>query len=295
MKQFIRDKSKQHFISSYAVQAGQKGITTIKNIIAIASGKGGVGKSTTAVNLALALYKLGAEVGLLDADIHGPNQPIMLGVYEKPKISSNKKFIPLRQHGIQSISIGYLIDMQTPTIWRGPMVSQALQQLVYETLWEDLDFLILDLPPGTGDTPLTLAKKVPLAGAIIVTTPQKVAVIDASKALMMFEKLGITILGIIENMTIYKCPHCKHEETIFGNGGGKRMAESSDIPLLGQIPFNITVRKNSDRGIPIVIADPDSSIAKIYQDIASKLVEQLSLQPINYGIKFPNIVVEKIK
>ncbi|WP_304985528.1 Mrp/NBP35 family ATP-binding protein [Coxiella-like endosymbiont] len=295
MKQAIRDKLKERSISAHSVQVGQKGIPAIKNIIAIGSGKGGVGKSTTAANLALALCKAGAEVGLLDADIHGPNQPIMLGVNDKPKMSPDKKFIPIRRHNIQSISVGYLIDAQTPMIWLGPMVSQALQQLVYETHWEDLDFLILDLPPGTGDIPLTLAKKVPLAGAVIVTTPQDVALADAGKALAMFKKLGITVLGVIENMATYRCPHCSHEEAIFGIGGGKRMAEDNGIPLLGQIPLNIAIRKNADGGMPIMVADPESFLAEIYQDIAFALVEQLSLQPINYRVKFPNIVVEGTK
>lgn len=295
MRQFICDKLKQRSIPAHAVQAGQKGIPAIKNIIAIASGKGGVGKSTTAVNLALALCKAGAEVGLLDADIYGPNQPIMLGIHGKAQMSPGKKFIPIRQYGIQSISIGYLIDAQTPMIWRGPMVSQALQQLVYETLWEDLDFLILDLPPGTGDIPLTLTKKVPLAGIVIVTTPQEVALVDAGKALTMFKRLGITVLGIIENMAIYRCPYCSHEEAIFGDGGGKRMAEDNGLPLLGQIPLNIAIRKNADGGKPLMIAEQDSFIAEIYKDIAFVLVEQLSLQPINYGAKFPNIVVEGTK
>ncbi|AKQ33248.1 ATP-binding protein [Candidatus Coxiella mudrowiae] len=295
MKQAIRDKLKQRSISAHAVQVGQKGIPAIKNIIAIGSGKGGVGKSTTAANLALALCKAGAEVGLLDADIHGPNQPIMLGVNDKLQMSPDKKFIPIRRHNIQSISVGYLIDAQTPMIWLGPMVSQALQQLVYQTLWEDLDFLILDLPPGTGDIPLTLAKKVPLAGAVIVTTPQDVALADAGKALAMFKKLGITVLGVIENMATYRCPHCNHEEAIFGIGGGKRMAEDNGVPLLGQIPLNIAIRKNADGGMPIIVSDPESFLAEIYQDIAFALVEQLSLQPINYGLKFPNIVVEGTK
>ena len=295
MRQLICDKLKQRSISTHVVQAGQKGIPAVKNIIAIASGKGGVGKSTTAVNLALALCKAGAEVGLLDADIHGPNQPIMLGVHDKAQMSPDKKFIPIRQYGIQSISIGYLIDAQTPMIWRGPMVSQALKQLVYETLWEDLDFLILDLPPGTGDIPLTLAKKVPLSGAVIVTTPQEVALSDAGKALIMFKRLGITVLGIIENMAIYRCPHCNHEEAIFGDGGGKKMAENNGLPLLGQIPLNIAIRKNADGGKPLMIAEQDSFIAEIYKDIAFMLVEQLSLQPVNYSVKFPNIIVKGTK
>ncbi|AUJ58582.1 Mrp/NBP35 family ATP-binding protein [Coxiella endosymbiont of Amblyomma americanum] len=250
----------------------------IKSTIAIAAGKGGVGKSTTAVNLAIALYKkAGAKVGLLDADIHGPSQPIMLGIHEKPRIDrSNKKIIPLRKYGIQTISMGYLTDAHTPMVWRGPMVSQALFQLIYETLWEDLDFLILDLPPGTGDIPLTLAKKIHLTGIIIVTTPQKVALVDANKALVMFRKLGIPILGLIENMAIYKCSFCNHEVAIFGNEGGKRMADANSIPILGKIPLDIVIRKNSDRGTPIVISDPNSSIAKIYENIAFTLIEQLS-------------------
>lgn len=295
MKQSIREKLKKRSIVAHAVQVGQKGIPGIKNIIAIGSGKGGVGKSTTAANLALALSQAGAEVGLLDADIYGPNQPIILGVNTKPQMSSDKKFIPIRRHNIQSISVGYLIDAQTPMIWRGPIVSQALQQLVYETFWEDLDFLILDLPPGTGDIPLTLAKKVPLAGSVIVTTPQEVALSDAGKALSMFKKLGITVLGVIENMATYQCPHCSHEEAIFGIGGGKKMADKNDIPLLGQIPLNIVIRKNSDGGMPIMISDPESFLAKNYQDIAFTLVEQLALQPINYSVKLPNVLVEETK
>lgn len=276
MKQAFTEKTlKQDSILARA-HLGKKEIPAIKNIIAVGSGKGGVGKSTTAVNLALALYKTGAAVGLLDADVHGPNLPIMLGTNVRPEIRPDKKIIPIHRYGIQSISIGYLIDVQTPMIWRGPMLSQALLQLVYDTLWEDLDFLILDLPPGTGDIPLTLAKKVPVAGVIIVTTPQDVALADAGKSLSMFRKLGIPILGIIENMATYRCPHCGQEEAIFGIGGGERIAEANNVALLGKIPLNITICKSSDAGMPIVIADPDSIFSQIYQDIALVLVEHLS-------------------
>ncbi|MFW0072384.1 MAG: iron-sulfur cluster carrier protein ApbC [Coxiella-like endosymbiont] len=293
--QSITERIKRRTISSHAVQMGQKGIPEIKNIIAVASGKGGVGKSTMAVNLALALSEAGAEVGLLDADIHGPNQPLMLGVRERLTIRPDKKLIPIRKYGIQSNSIGYLTDIKTPMIWRGPMVSQALQQLLYDTLWKDLDFLILDLPPGTGDIPLTLAKKVPIVGAVIVTTPQDVSLLDAGKALSMFKKLGITVLGIIENMAIYVCSHCGQEEAIFGSGGGESMAAENHIPLLGKVPLNGIIRKNADAGIPITFSDPKSSLANSYREIAFALVEQLSLQPINYAVKFQNVVVEGTK
>ena len=293
--QSIPERIKRRTIGPHAVQTGQKRIPGIKNIIAVASGKGGVGKSTTAVNLALALGEAGAEVGLLDADIHGPNQPLMLGVQEKLAIRSDKKLIPIQKYGIQSNSIGYLIDVKTPMIWRGPIVSQALQQLLYDTLWKDLDFLILDLPPGTGDIPLTLAKKVPMVGAVIVTTPQDVSLLDAGKALAMFKKLGVTVLGIVENMAIYVCPHCGQEEAIFGSGGGELMAAENHIPLLGKIPLNGMIRKNADAGTPIVLSDPASSLANNYREIAFTLVKQLSLQPIHYDVKFQNIVVEGAK
>lgn len=293
--QSIPERIKRRIISPHAVQMGQKGIPEIKNIIAVASGKGGVGKSTMAVNLALALSEAGAEVGLLDADIHGPNQPLMLGVRERLTIRPDKKLMPIRKYGIQSNSIGYFTDIKTPMIWRGPMVSQALQQLLYDTLWKDLDFLILDLPPGTGDIPLTLAKKIPIVGVVIVTTPQDVSLLDAGKALVMFKKLGITVLGIIENMAIYVCSHCGQEEAIFGSGGGESMAAENHIPLLGKIPLNGMIRKNADAGIPITLSDPKSSLANSYREIAFALVEQLSLQPINYAVKFQNAVVEGTK
>ncbi|WP_267257092.1 iron-sulfur cluster carrier protein ApbC [Coxiella endosymbiont of Ornithodoros maritimus] len=292
--QTIYDQLKKRAIAARAVQTGQKGMPAIKNVIAVASGKGGVGKSTTAVNLALALAEAGAEVGLLDADIHGPNQPLMLGVQKKPEMQA-KKFMPIRKYGIQSISVGYLIDPKTPVIWRGPMVSQALQQLLYDTLWEDLDFLILDLPPGTGDISLTLAKKIPIAGALIVTTPQDVSLLDAGKALTMFKKLGITVLGIVENMAMYTCPKCGHTEAIFGSGGGESMAVADNVPLLGRLPLHIAIRKNADAGTPLVMAEPESKLASHYRTIAFALVEQLTLQPINYAGKFPTIVVEEGK
>lgn len=281
LMQFIPEKSKCRTISLHSVQTGQKEVLGIKNIIAVASGKGGVGKSTTAVNLALVLSEAGAEVGLLDADIYGPNQPLMLGVQEKLGIRPDKKLMPIQRYGIQSNSIGYLIDAKTPMIWRGPMVSQALQQLLYDTLWKDLDFLILDLPPGTGDVPLTLAKKVPMVGAVIVTTPQDVSLLDAGKAIAMFKTLGITILGIIENMAIYVCSYCGQEEAIFGSGGGQSMADENHIPLLGKIPLDGMIRKNADAGTPIILSDPASVLANSYRKIAFALIKQLSLQPIN--------------
>jgi len=246
---------------------------TIKNIIAIASGKGGVGKSTTAVNLALALQQTGARVGILDADIHGPNQPTMLGVRTKPEVV-NGKLKPVMAHGIQSMSIGYLMDQEdTAMIWRGPIVSKALQQLYFDTLWDDVEYLIIDLPPGTGDVQLTLSQKVPVTAAIIVTTPQDIALQDARKGLKMFNKVNIPVLGVIENMSYYQCPSCNNKDHIFGEDGGKRMATEYKIDLLGQLPLNKTIREQADKGTPIVLSDPNSQSTQEYKSIANKILK----------------------
>lgn len=279
-------------IAAHAIQPSLKRHPKIKNTIAIASGKGGVGKSTTAVNLALALSQLGAQVGILDADIYGPNQPQMLGVKEKPTPRPDKKFDPVLAHGIQSMSIGYLINTDTPMVWRGPMVSGALQQLVRDTLWEDLDYLLIDLPPGTGDIQLTLAQKVPVSGAVIVTTPQDIALLDARKGLEMFRKVNIPVLGIIENMSTYTCPQCGHEALLFGEQGGDHLAQETDVPLLGRLPLKLDIRQAVDQGNPSVISSPDSQIAENYKSIALRICAKLSLQLIDYTSKFPSIVVE---
>lgn len=274
------------------VQPGLKAIPEVKNVIAIASGKGGVGKSTTAVNLALGLVHAGARVGILDADIYGPNQPHMLGVTEKPVITSQKKFKPVLRYGLQTMSIGYLVETSTPTIWRGPMVSGALTQLANDTLWDALDYLIIDLPPGTGDIQLTLVQKVPVSGAVIVTTPQDISLLDARKGLEMFRKVKVPVLGIVENMSGYICLQCGHEEPLFGKGGGERIAQACGVPLLGQLPLMLMIREAVDIGCPTVIADPESVVAKTYIEIALKIAAHLTLQPINYAAKFPKIVVE---
>ncbi len=281
-----------HTITAHAVQKGVKTIEGVKNIIAVASGKGGVGKSTTAVNLALALTAEGATVGILDADIYGPSQPRMLGVSQQPESADGKSLEPLNSYHIQSMSIGYLIDEETPMIWRGPMVTQALEQLLNDTKWKDLDYLIVDLPPGTGDIQLTLAQKVPVTGAIIVTTPQDIALLDARKGLKMFEKVEVPVLGIIENMSIHICSECGHEEHIFGSGGGGRMAEQHNVDLLGSLPLDISIRTSTDEGKPTVVADPDGRIAEIYRDIARRVAARLSLKTRDYSASFPNIVIQ---
>jgi ATP-binding protein involved in chromosome partitioning len=258
----------------------------------VASGKGGVGKSTTAVNLALALSIEGARVGLLDADIYGPSQPRMLGASERPESPDGKSLNPVVSHGLQSMSIGYLIEEETPMVWRGPMVTQALEQLLRDTRWQELDYLIIDLPPGTGDTQLTLSQKVPVSGAIIVTTPQDIALLDARKGLKMFEKVEVSVLGIVENMSIHLCSKCGHEEHIFGEGGGKRMAAQYDVPFLGSLPLDIRIREETDGGRPTVVAEPDSRIAGLYRDIARRASARLSLQAKNYSHKFPSIVIQ---
>ncbi|HEB86748.1 MAG TPA: iron-sulfur cluster carrier protein ApbC [Gammaproteobacteria bacterium] len=281
-----------HNITAHAVQKGVKTIDGVKNIIAVASGKGGVGKSTTAVNLALALSAEGATVGILDADIYGPSQPRMLGVSQQPESADGKSMEPLNSYHLQSMSIGYLIDEETPMIWRGPMVTQALEQLLNDTKWKNLDYLIVDLPPGTGDIQLTLAQKVPVTGAVIVTTPQDIALLDARKGLKMFEKVEVPVLGIIENMSIHICSECGHEEHIFGSGGGGRMAEQHNVDLLGSLPLDISIRTSTDEGKPSVVADPEGRIAEIYRDIARRIAAKLSLRVRDYSASFPNIVIQ---
>lgn len=279
-------------IIAHEVQKGLKPLPGVRNIIAVASGKGGVGKSTTAVNLALALSVEGARVGLLDADIYGPSQPRMLGVSQQPESPDGKSLMPVMSYNLQSMSIGYLIEEETPMIWRGPMVTQALEQLLRDTRWHDLDYLVIDLPPGTGDTQLTLSQKVPVSGAIIVTTPQDIALLDARRGLKMFEKVEVPVLGIVENMSIHICSQCGHEEPIFGAGGGQRMAAEQQVPFLGSLPLDIRIREETDNGRPTVVAEPTSRIAELYRDIARRAAARLSLQARNYSHKFPNIVIQ---
>ncbi len=279
-------------VVSHAVQRGVKLVPGIKNIIAVASGKGGVGKSTTAVNLALALAAEGASVGMLDADIYGPSQPMMLGIAGRPESRDGKSLEPMEGHGIQAISIGFLIDVDTPMVWRGPMVTQALEQLLKDTRWRELDFLVVDLPPGTGDIQLTLAQKVPVTGAVIVTTPQDIALIDARKGLKMFEKVGIPILGVVENMSLHVCPKCGHESHIFGSGGAERMCRDYGTELLGQLPLDEAIRSQADSGKPTVVSDPDGKAAEIYRRIARRCAVRIAESQRDMTSKFPNIVVQ---
>ncbi|OGA08663.1 MAG: ATP-binding protein [Betaproteobacteria bacterium RIFCSPHIGHO2_12_FULL_69_13] len=279
-------------VVSHAVQRGVKLVPGIKNIIAVASGKGGVGKSTTAVNLALALAAEGASVGMLDADIYGPSQPMMLGIAGRPESRDGKSLEPMEGHGIQAISIGFLIDVDTPMVWRGPMVTQALEQLLKDTRWRELDFLVVDLPPGTGDIQLTLAQKVPVTGAVIVTTPQDIALIDARKGLKMFEKVGIPILGVVENMSLHVCPKCGHESHIFGSGGAEKMCRDYGTELLGQLPLDEAIRSQADSGKPTVVSDPDGKAAEIYRRIARRCAVRIAESQRDMTSKFPNIVVQ---
>ncbi len=279
-------------IVSHSVQRGVKLIPGVKNIIAVASGKGGVGKSTTAVNLALALVAEGARVGLLDADIYGPSQPQMLGISGRPESADGKSLEPMEAFGLQAMSIGFLIDVETPMVWRGPMVTQALQQLLGDTRWKEVDYLVIDLPPGTGDIQLTLAQQVPVTGAVIVTTPQDIALLDARKGLKMFEKVGIPILGIVENMSTHICSKCGHEEHIFGAGGGDRMAKDYGVEMLGALPLDIQIREQGDAGRPTVATDPDGRVAEIYRAIARKVAIKIAEQAKDMTSKFPNIVVQ---
>jgi len=277
-------------IVSHAVQKNLAPLPGVRNIIAIASGKGGVGKSTTAVNLALALAAEGARTGLLDADIYGPSQPLMLGVTGRPQ-TDGKSFSPVTALGLQTMSIGYLIDDDTPMIWRGPMVTGALTQLLKDTRWDDLDYLVIDLPPGTGDIQLTLAQQIPVSGAVIVTTPQDIALLDAQKGLKMFEKVSVPVLGLIENMSIHICSQCGHAEPIFGAGGGQRMAERYGVELLGALPLDIRIREAADGGHPTVISDPDCSAAQMYKSIARKMAARLARKAKDYSGRFPKITV----
>ncbi len=279
-------------IVAHSVQKSLKPIDNVKNIVCVASGKGGVGKSTTAVNLALALAAEGAKVGILDADIYGPSQPRMLGISGKPESKDGNTLEPMTSYDIQAMSIGFLIDEETPMIWRGPMVTQALEQLLNDTNWTDLDYLVIDLPPGTGDTQLTLAQKVPVSGAVVVTTPQDIALLDARKGFKMFEKVEVPVLGIVENMSIHICSECGHEEHIFGEGGGKRMAEQYGVDFLGALPLELRICEEADSGKPTVVAEPESRPAQIYREIARKTAAKLALQSKSYAAKFPNIVIQ---
>ena len=282
----------QSKIVPHKVQQGVQPLKSIKNIIAIASGKGGVGKSTTSVNLALALAAEGGKVGILDADIYGPSQPRMLGIDRKPDSKDGKTMEPLQAYGIEAMSIGFLIDEETPMIWRGPMVTQALEQMLSDTNWSDLDYLVIDLPPGTGDIQLTLSQRVPVSGAVIVTTPQDIALLDARKALKMFEKVNVPVFGVIENMSLHICTKCGHEEHIFGHGGGAQMAEQYNVDFLGALPLDMSIRQQADGGEPTVVADKDGRISQIYREIARGLAAKLSLSSKDYSNKFPNIVIK---
>ncbi|WP_026349869.1 iron-sulfur cluster carrier protein ApbC [Bordetella sp. FB-8] len=279
-------------VGAHAVQATLKPLTAVRNIIAVASGKGGVGKSTTAVNLALALAADGARVGVLDADVYGPSVPLMLGLKDKPVSKDNKSMEPLQAHGIQANSIGLLVDADSPMIWRGPMATQALEQLLRQTNWGGLDYLLIDMPPGTGDIALTLAQKVPVVGAIIVTTPQDIALLDARKGLKMFEKVDVPVLGVVENMAMHICTQCGHVEHIFGEGGGQRMAAQYGVAWLGSLPLALAIREQADSGTPIVAAQPDGEAAGLYRGIARKLAALVAGLPRDMAGKLPDVVVK---
>jgi ATP-binding protein involved in chromosome partitioning len=281
-------------IEAAKAQQNLPNMQQVKNIVAVASGKGGVGKSTTAVNLALALVAEGARVGLLDADIYGPSQPLMLGVPEgeRPAQRGSQMLEPIVAHGLQTMSIGYLLTENTPVVWRGPMVSGALQQLINQTAWDNLDYLIIDLPPGTGDIQLTLAQKVPVSGAVIVTTPQDIALLDAKKGIEMFRKVDVPVLGIIENMAVHICSNCGHADHLFGSGGGEKIASEYGAPLLGSLPLARSIREHADGGNPTVAAEPDGPVAVIYRDIARRMAAHLALRAQQQGNPFPNIVIK---
>ena len=279
-------------IVAHTVQRGVKLLPGVKNIIAVASGKGGVGKSTTAANLALALSAEGARVGILDADIYGPSLPMMLGISGRPETKEENTIEPMEGHGLQASSIGFLVDQDSPMVWRGPMVTSALEQLLRQTRWRDLDYLIVDMPPGTGDIQLTLSQKVPVTGAVIVTTPQDIALLDARKGLKMFEKVGVPIIGIVENMSAYICPSCGHEEHVFGSGGGQKMCSDYGVDFLGSLPLNLSIREQSDAGCPTVVAEPNGAISQVYKQIARQVAIRISGLAKDMSSKFPNIVIQ---
>ncbi|MGI9203411.1 MAG: iron-sulfur cluster carrier protein ApbC [Woeseiaceae bacterium] len=281
-------------ITAHGVQRNLKPLENVRNIVAIASGKGGVGKSTTAVNLALALSREGASVGVLDADIYGPSIPLMLGVPgERPTSEDGESMIPPSAHGLQVMSIGFLIDPDQPMVWRGPMVTQALNQMLQQTRWSDLDYLVVDMPPGTGDIQLTLSQQVPVSGAVIVTTPQDIALLDARKGLQMFRKVNVPVLGVVENMSMHVCTKCGHEEPLFGSGGGTAMAADYDVELLGQLPLDLRIREQTDGGQPSVIAEPEAAPAQAYLRTARRMAARLAMQGKDYSAKFPKIIVEE--
>ena len=280
-------------IVSHSVQRGVQLLPNVKNIIAVASGKGGVGKSTTAVNLALALAAEGATVGLLDADIYGPSQPMMMGISGRPESIDGKNMEPLENYGLQVMSIGFLVEPDDAMIWRGPMATQALEQLLRQTNWKNLDYLIIDMPPGTGDIQLTLSQRVPMTGAVIVTTPQDIALLDAKKGIKMFEKVGVPILGIVENMAVHICSNCGHAEHIFGEGGGKKMASDYQMDYLGALPLTMQIRQQADSGKPTVVAEPDSEVAAIYKAVARKVAITVAAKAKDYSAKFPTITISK--
>lgn len=276
-------------IPQHAVQGGLEPIEGVRNIIAVASGKGGVGKSTVSVNLALALQAEGARVGVLDADIYGPSQPRMLGLSGKPETTDQRRILPMMAHGLQAMSIGVLVDSDQAMIWRGPMATQALQQMLSETLWEGLDYLIIDLPPGTGDIQLTLAQRIPVAGAVIITTPQEIAVDDVRRAVTMFSKVRVPVLGVIENMSTHRCTNCGHEEAIFGSGGGERIAREAGVPALGQLPLETGLGRSTDDGRPLVVADPNHPTSARFARIARRVAGRLSTQSRETKIRMPKI------
>ena len=280
-------------VVAHSAQRGVALLPSVKNIIAVASGKGGVGKSTTAVNLALALAAEGAAVGLLDADIYGPSLPMMMGIGGRPDSADGKTMEPMENYGVQVMSIGFLVNQDEAMIWRGPMATQALEQLLRQTNWTDLDYLIVDLPPGTGDIQLTLSQRVPMTGAVIVTTPQDIALLDARKGIKMFEKVGVPILGIVENMAVHVCSNCGHAEHIFGEGGGKRMADEYKMDYLGALPLDIDIRLQADSGKPTVVADPDGDVAAIYKAVARQVAIKIAAKAKDFSSKFPSITISK--
>jgi len=280
-------------IVPHAVQRGVQLLPGVKNIVAVASGKGGVGKSTTAVNLALALAAEGAKVGLLDADIYGPSIPMMMGVEGKPESQDGKTMEALENYGVQLMSIGFLVAQDEAMIWRGPMATQALEQLLRQTNWHELDYLIVDLPPGTGDIQLTLSQRVPMTGAVIVTTPQDIALLDARKGIKMFEKVGVPILGIVENMAVHVCSNCGHVEHIFGSEGGKKMAAEYSMDYLGALPLDIRIREQADSGKPTVVSDPDGEIAGVYKAVARQVAVSIAAKNKDFSSKFPSIKISK--